>query len=109
MESGAFDELVSLRKLYLQGNHLTTMSSELLANVPDQLQLSLSDPDQSGLLWNCTSLCWLKETQMDDNWINSTCWNGSAQFQCWHKPLCVEGVKWDIFPCGDQGRKILLF
>ncbi len=64
IQYGAFESLFSLKILDLANSRLTTLSPELLMNLPRfPLQLGLSD-DKSVYntrnQWNCLSMCWLK-------------------------------------------------
>ncbi len=92
IEPGAFDDLYSLRRIYLYRTNLTTLSPDLFLNVPRPLELWMahwSEPNQ----WNCNSLCWLKHEEQQ----RTVSFSSSG-------PKCADGSKWSALQCGDQGQ-----
>ncbi len=104
IEDGAFDYLFSLEILDLAKNRLTTLSPDLLTNLPrTPLQLGLGAfkiPHNARNLWNCLSLCWLKHEEQQ----GTIRWYVSPQTQRQCSPVCAAGGEWDLLQCPEPGE-----
>ncbi len=94
IEEGSFDDLFSLQKMLLHNNKLATLSADLFINLPRPLELSLSDPDGDTNVWNCSSLCWLKQEMQ----------HGTVTWWFDYSPKCADGGSFKSQQCGDKGQ-----
>ncbi len=104
IQDGAFDSLFSLKILDLSANRLTTLSPDLLTNLPYvPLQLGLSDdttPQSNTNQWNCSSLSWLKCEEEHGTitwWVPKN--TNREQF-----PVCSTGGDWRLVHCHKAGE-----
>ena len=87
-----FSKIFLLKELYLFGNQLSTISSDLFTDVSRPLLLLLSKT-KYGLdnVWDCDTLCWLEE---EENAGNVTFTQGPISY----KPKCSSG-RWNQLSC----------
>ena len=102
---GLFNKL--LKELYLFGNQLSTISSGLFTDVSRPLILLLSTAKFGhDNVWNCDTLCWLKEEEMAGN-VTFTQGPISYKPKCssgrWNQLSCAKGLS----VCSLQANKIL--
>ncbi len=97
IQQGALDSLFSLKILDLANNRLVSLDPNLfinLAKYPLELGLSRNVPETNANLWNCLSLCWLKNEEQ----------HKTIRWRFGYSPRCTAGVDWDLLQCSAPGE-----
>ncbi len=105
IEFEAFDDLTSLSSIALYQNDLTTLTPDLFVNVGRPLEVRLSSKssdDEYTNLWDCSSLCWLKQEHEHGSvkWFRN-------DYPEPEVPVCEIGGPWGQLQCPDKGEGCL--
>ncbi len=91
-EEGTFDLLHNIRILHLQNNRLKSISPDLFINLPRPSLTLYLGGSPGTMLWDCSSLCWLKHEEQQYN------------IRVPHYPNCAGEVDWSSLKCGEPGE-----
>ncbi len=94
---GCFNGLKFLKMLLLDSNKLTSLPQDLFANLSRPLELSLTNHIRAGgSLWNCSSMCWLKQEEREKTitWSPMLYRNDTPPLQV-SSPSCAGGEQWE--------------